>query len=558
MGILRIDHPDIKEFITCKQNLTRFTNFNISVAVTDAFMQAVKDASSFHLRNPRTGEVTATVPAVEIMELIVKNAHAVGDPGLLFIDRVNETNPTPHLGQFESTNPCGEQPLLPYESCNLGSVNLTEMIDHSGDKPIVDWSKLARTVHLAVRFLDNVIEVNRFPLDSITDMTRRTRKIGLGVMGFADMLIRLGVAYDSEESEHLADQLMSFVTSQARNESRHLAEIRGAFPAFEGSVYDQTGETPLRNATTTTVAPTGTISILASCSSGIEPLFALAYTRNVLDGQSLTEFHPYFKDMATHAGILDDDLISEVLQHQSIADIDRVPPPLKRIFRTTSDISVDWHIRIQAAFQRHTDNAVSKTINLPHEAELDDVAHAYMTAWESGCKGITIYRDGSRAEQVLSVSGKKKSEPQTDRPVIQPRPRPPVTTGATEKLVTGCGNLYVTVNRDEDGLCEVFCQMGRSGGCTASQSEAISRLISLSLRSGIKLDEIISQLKGIRCPSPIWQNGKMILSCADAIATALARHLERNGKNEKNEIPVLTIDDIDPQNSREERIVGNV
>ncbi len=530
MGILRIDHPDIREFVTCKNDGARFTNFNISVAVTDAFMEAVAADGTFSVVNPRTGDIVSEERARALFDLIVENAHASGDPGVIFIDRINESNPLPHLGRIESTNPCGEQPLLPYESCNLGSVNLSRMLAERDGETVIDWERLDRTVRLAVRFLDNVIEVNRFPLAKIAEMSRATRKIGLGVMGFADMLIALGVRYDSEEAERLAGEVMAFIDDRSKKESRRLAVERGPFPAFEGSVYDQRDEKPLRNATTTTIAPTGTISIISSCSSGIEPLFALAYRRTILEGKELSEFHPRFRAMAEEAGILDDELEREILENTGIGHRTDLPGPFTELFRTAGEIPVEWHVRIQAAFQRHTDNAVSKTINFSRAAAVQDVAAAYRLAHEAGLKGITIFRDGSRDAQVLTTGAPKteKAPPATGRPRIKPRPRPSLTTGATEKLVTGCGNLYVTVNRDESGLCEVFCQMGRSGGCTSSQSEAISRLISIALRSGVRLEEIVSQLKGIRCPSSIWHNGRLILSCSDAIATALSRYVEEN------------------------------
>jgi ribonucleoside-diphosphate reductase alpha chain len=422
---------------------------------------------------------------------------------------------------------CGEQPLLPYESCNLGSINLAKMITTSEGNPSVDWAKLGRTVHLAVRFLDNVIEVNRYPLPKIADMTRKTRKIGLGVMGFADMLITMGIPYDSAESEALAEEVMSFIDVESKAESSHLAVLRGAFPAFAGSRYEKEGLPPLRNATTTTVAPTGTISIIAGCSSGIEPLFAVAFTRRVLDGKALTELHPRFRELMERAQRDNTAVFDAVAGSPSIQHIAGIPEEIQRVFRTASDIPVEWHIRLQAAFQRYTDNAVSKTINFPHDATIGEVAAAYQLAYEHHLKGVTIYRDGSRESQVLTTART------TDKAITaasrKPRPRPPVTHGTTEKIKTGCGNLYVTINSDSEGLCEVFCQMGRSGGCTSSQSEAISRLISLALRSGVSLEEIVSELKGIRCPSPIWQNGRMILSCADAVASALNGHIENGG-----------------------------
>jgi len=434
-------------------------------------------------------------------------------------------------------------------------VNLSLVVTGRNGRPEIDWERLGGIVRLAVRFLDNVIEVNRFPLPKIAEVTKKTRKIGLGVMGFADMLIRLGIPYDSEEAERVAEEVMAFIDAESKAESRHLAELRGPFPLFGESTYASAGEPPLRNATTTTIAPTGTISIIASCSSGIEPLFALSYKRNVLDGKELLEFHPLFRETAEKSGLLDEKLERELSESGRIGHVPEIPEPVRRLFRTAGEIPVEWHIRIQSAFQRHTDNAVSKTINFPREATVQDVSAAFMLAYESGLKGITIYRDGAKEHQVLTTEKGGEPGPGTGkRKPLEPRPRPPVTYGTTEKIVTGCGNLYVTVNRDADGLCEVFCQMGRSGGCTASQSEAISRLISLALRSGVKLEEIVSQLKGIRCPSSIWSNGKLILSCSDAIATALSRYLGDSDvvKAGPPEIPVL------PRDADSEELAGKL
>jgi len=540
MGILRVDHPDIREFITCKNEGGKLSNFNISVALTDAFIEAVQKKGDYNIVNPRTGEIAGSENALEIFKLIVENAHKSGDPGIVFIDRINDANQLSHIGPIESTNPCGEQPLLPYESCNLGSINLSRMTLAGPAGPEIDWAHIAQTVHLAVRFLDNVIEVNKYPLAVIAENTLKSRKIGLGVMGFADLLIMLDIGYDSVGAEELAEKIMAFVDDESKAESRHLAEKRGAFPAFEGSVYDRNGEAALRNATTTTIAPTGTISILAGCSSGIEPLFALAYKRNVLDGKQLSEFNPGLLDAAEQRGLLDDSFRRKVTETGMISQLEDVPADMKRIFRTAGEIPVEWHIRIQAAFQRHIDNAVSKTINFPREAAVSEVAAAYLMAHDAGLKGITIYRDGSKESQVLTTEKSEETPaPASGRTTLEPRPRPSVTHGSTEKIITGCGNLYVTVNEDENGLCEVFCQMGRSGGCTSSQSEAISRLISIALRSGVKLEEIVSQLKGIRCPSSLWSNGRLILSCSDAVATALSRYLDTGNGDTSNSIPLL-------------------
>ena len=405
-------------------------------------------------------------------------------------------------------------------NCNLGSINLARMVDMSGDKPAVDYRKLGEVVSLAVRFLDDVIDANRYPLPVIEERTKGNRKIGLGVMGFADMLILLGIPYDSEEALQLAEDVMSFIRQESVKASRELAQERGPFPNFPGSVFDKNGEPPIRNATTTTVAPTGTISIIAGCSSGIEPLFAVAFTRRVLDGEELVETHPLFEAMAVQQGFYSQELMKMVAMHGSVQGIPEVPEGVKRLFMTALDIDPEWHVRMQAAFQKHTHNAVSKTINLRHSASVEDVAKVYRMAYELGCKGLTVFRTGSRESQVLNV-GPKQEQPKE----IEPRPRPQVTRGRTERIKTGCGNLYVTINEDSVGLCEVFASMGKSGGCAASQSEAVARLVSIALRSGVKPESIIKELRGIRCPSPSWQNGGMVLSCADALGIVMADYL---------------------------------
>lgn len=530
MGVLRIDHPDILNFIRCKAD-GDFANFNISVALTEKFMEAVKAGTAYDLVNPRDKAVVGELDAREVYDLIVEMAWATGDPGIIFIDRINRDNPTPRLGEIESTNPCGEQPLLPYEACNLGSLNLAKFVRLTENGSEVDWDRLADVVHRGVRFLDDVIEVNEYPLPAIDELARGNRKIGLGVMGWADMLIRMGLGYDSEDGVALGEKVMGFIDAEAKLASRKLAEARGAFPNFERSVYDSPGGFPMRNATVTTIAPTGTLSIIANCSSGVEPLFAVSYVRTVMDNDRLVEVNPLFEDIAVKRGFYSRELMQVIADHGSVQGIGEVPADVQRAFVTAHDISPDWHLRMQAAFQKHTDNAVSKTVNFGHEATAEDVKHVYDLAYELGVKGVTIYRDGSKEGQVLTTG--KSSRPSTAADVavvvrgeIEPRPRPPITIGRTEKIQTGCGNLYVTVNWDEHGVCEVFTQMGKSGGCASSQSEALSRLISVSLRAGVDPEAIIKHLRGIRCPSPSWAEGGKVLSCADGVGIVLEHALQ--------------------------------
>ena len=530
MGVLRIDHPDILKFIKCKAD-GDFANFNISVALTEDFMEAVRSGDSYELRNPRSKEAAGFLDAREVYELIVQMAWSTGDPGIIFIDRINRDNPTPHLGEIESTNPCGEQPLLPYEACNLGSVNLSQFVRFTESGTDVDWDRLADVVHRGVRFLDDVIEVNRYPLPQIDELARGNRKIGLGVMGWADMLIKMGLGYDSDEAVALGEKVMGFIDAEGKSASRALAATRGAFPNFEGSVYDTPGGAAIRNATVTTIAPTGTLSIIANCSSGVEPLFAVSYVRTVMDNDRLVEVNPLFEDIAIKRGFYSRELMQLIADHGTVKGIEEVPAGVQGAFVTAHDISPDWHLRMQAAFQKYTDNAVSKTVNFGHEATPDDVRHVYDLAYELGVKGVTIYRDGSKENQVLTTgkSGKIGAESESGllrAGEIEPRPRPAITVGRTEKVQTGCGNLYVTVNWDEQGVCEVFTQMGKSGGCASSQSEALSRLISVSLRAGVDPDAIIKHLRGIRCPSPAWAEGGKVLSCADGVGIVLEHALE--------------------------------
>ena len=553
MGILRVDHQDIMEFITCKEDDKSITNFNISVAVTDNFMQKVISGEDYDLIDPHSGKPVKKLNARDVFELIIKQAHKNGEPGIIFIDRMNKDNPTPNIGQIESTNPCGEQPLLPYESCNLSSINLAKILVEKNGKNEVDWDKLAKTTHAAVHFLDNVIDMNRYPVKRIEQMTKANRKIGLGVMGFADMLIGLGIPYNSDEAVGLAEKLMKFILEEAQKASVELAKKRSAFSNFKDSIYSCGAA--IRNATLTTIAPTGTLSIIASCSSGIEPIFSICYYRKVLDGAKLMEVNPYFEKIAKERGFYSKELMENISSRSSIQDMEEIPSDVRKVFVTAHDITPIWHIKMQAAFQKFTHNAVSKTVNFAYEATPEDVKEVYMLAYKSGCKGVTIYRDRSRQEQVLNIDrgaitteanieviqGTKDAVEKQERnegldkalqllqpakEKIAPRPRPKVVCGTTTKVQTGCGNLYVTINEDEDGRpFEVFTQMGKAGGCAASQLEAVGRLVSLALRSDIDIRSIIDQLEGIRCPSPSWEKCGRIFSCADAIGKVIERIL---------------------------------
>ncbi|MBI5739991.1 MAG: vitamin B12-dependent ribonucleotide reductase [Nitrospirae bacterium] len=547
MGILRVDHPDIIDFISAKDNDSRLNNFNLSVGITDAFMKGVERDEEYDLINPHSKKPVRRVRAREVFNLIVQHAWKNGEPGIIFLDRMNQSNPTPSAGQIESTNPCGEQPLLAYESCNLGSINLAKFVTNApyteGDRAAadyhahIDWDSLRDTVHRAVHFLDNVIVINKYPLKKIEEATKANRKIGLGVMGWADMLIQLGIPYNSEDAAKLANEVMKFINAESKRQSSFLSDERGTFPNFDISVYRD--RTPLRNATTTTIAPTGTLSIIAGCSSGIEPLFAVAFVRNVLEGTKLYEVNPHFESIAKERGFWSRELIDKIAEKGSLHGIDEVPDDVKKVFITAHDISPLDHIRTQAAFQKHVDNAVSKTVNFSHDASPKDVEDVYFLAYGLGCKGVTVYRDGSREEQVLST-GKTRTEhvqqsvePRPEEPVkITPKKRPEVIKGTTRLMKTGCGNLYVTINEDEKGnLFELFTQMGKAGGCASSQAEAIGRLVSLALRSNIEPDELAKQLKGISCHSPAWANGGKISSCSDAISKAIERYAEVGNKS---------------------------
>lgn len=545
MGMMSIEHPDILKFIHAKVDSTAFTNFNFSVKVTDAFMKQLEDdPDALHVViNPRTKKRCVIPRSVnigsytlddllpenqatddcftvrEVWDMIIKNAHATGEPGICFIDRVNEDNPTPHIGQIEATNPCGEQPLLPYEACNLGSINVSKFIIK--DRHDLDWDSLAKTIQLAVRFLDDVVDVNHYPIPEIKKVTLGNRKIGLGIMGFADTLILLGIRYGSEEAAEFAEKLASFIQKRAHRASEELAKERGCFPNWKGSTWDTKHHRPMRNAGCTTIAPTGSISIIAECSSGIEPIFALATKRRVLDGQEFIQLHPLIEELGTEGNWLTDSVRAKLAQGISPHEIPEIPGELVEALVTAHEIAPEWHVKIQAAFQRYTDNAVSKTVNLPVDATVDAVNRVYRLAFESNCKGITVYRDGCRENQIIAVAHNNR-KPATAG--LDARPRVRTTEGSTTKFRMGCGTLFVTVNNDAQGVCEVFANLGKAGGCPA-QSEATCRAVSVALRCGVKPEVLIEQLKGIRCLSAIARKkGNKdidVLSCPDAIARAL-------------------------------------
>lgn len=570
MGILRIDHPDIIDFITSKKDTSKLNNFNISVAITEDFMKHAIENEDYPLMNPRNGSVVKYLNAAEVFDLIVETAWSSGEPGIIFIDRINKLNPVPGAGIIEATNPCGEQPLLPFESCNLGSINLGRFIKNGksgifdgkfnaipetasgvSDKDLrerlelIDFDLLKKTVHTAVHFLDNVIEKNNYPLDKIRETTLSNRKIGLGIMGYADTLIKLGIPYDSEIALNVAEKIMGFIDSESKAKSEELGLKRGSFANFDGSVWKKKGYKAMRNGTTTTIAPTGTISIIAGASGGIEPLFALAYERHVLDKQTLVEMDKNLKGTLETAGLYSENLINYIVEKGSVGiayegKIKDILPQdafqyLSRVFVTSHDIAPKWHVMTQAAFQKHTDNAVSKTVNFPKTAKKEDIREVYTLAYKLNLKGITVYRDGSRGEQVLTAGSSDKASgggtggacaENGPAKQIEPRKRPDMIHGVTIKTTTGCGPLYVTINFDEKGNpFEIFNSIGKSGGCAQSQTESTGRMVSLALRSGIGAEEIVGQLKGIRCNVPYGFGTNIIYSCADAIGKALEKSL---------------------------------
>ncbi len=531
MAILRVDHPDIMEFIHCKADNRSLNNFNISVAVSDEFMEAVAAGTTYDLLDPRDGAKTGRLDARQVYQALVEQAWRNGDPGIIFIDRINRDNPTPSLGPIESTNPCGEQPLLPMEACNLGSINLACFVSAGGGTVEIDYHALKETVWNAIRFLDDTIDASRYPLEQISEMVKANRKVGLGVMGFADMLFQLMIPYDSEEALEVAETVMAFIQDEAHSASAALAEERGPFPNWDVSVYKEKGLPPMRNATTTTIAPTGTLSIIAGCSSGIEPLFALSFVRTVMDDDRLVEVNPYFEQALRKNGLYSDELMDAVARQGSIRKMEQIPEKLRRVFATAHDVAPQWHVRMQAAFQKYTDNAVSKTVNLPADAGVEDVRQIYDLAYELGCKGVTIYRDGSKDNQVLAVASDAESGSRTVRLVKE---RPETLKGFTTKIKTGLGQLYLTVTEHEGRPFEVFATIGKSGRSTTAKTEAIGRLVSLALRSGVEVCEIVDQLKGIGGEHPVFQEGGLVLSIPDAIARVLEKHYLKPGERSKD------------------------
>lgn len=562
MGILAYNHPDILEFIDAKVDGKTLSNFNISVGVNEEFMELAEKGLEYDLIDPHTKKAMKRVNAREVLDKIAKNAWATGDPGLIFLDRINHANPTPHIGTIESTNPCGELPLLPYESCNLGSINLSKMVYERKGKYFVDYDKLEETVKNGIHFLDNVIDMNRYPLEKIEEMTKGNRKIGLGVMGWADMLAMMGIPYDSEDALNLADKVMGFINTKAKSASVELAKIRGTFPNFKGSIYD-TGkdEDKVRNASWTTIAPTGTLSTLSDCNGGIEPFFMIVYSRgSIYDAEGkptikmLVE-NEIFKRIAIKRGFYSEELMAKIAETGSVQHIDEVPDDVKRVFVTSHDISYEWHLRMQSAFQKHVTNAVSKTINFPNNATVDDIKKSYQLAYKLGnIKGITVYRDGCKQNQVLSaVETPKETKPSvtTADDIIAKlnAPRPRKIAGTTDRIETPVGKLYVTINKANGRLYEIFLNIGKAGADITADAEGYGRLLSMLVKIGVPLELIVEQLRGIGGSGSIGFGKERVRSLPDGIARVLEMYLE---DNPEESVPSLN------GNSSEPKISGNL
>ncbi|NLB63849.1 MAG: vitamin B12-dependent ribonucleotide reductase [Fibrobacter sp.] len=567
MGMMSITHPDIITFIYAKQDLSAFTNFNISIKVTNEWMEAYKAApDDAHIVTNFRTDVQYVLPKSivpgeydisklisledyqnkpeaervevwtrrEVFAVIVDCAWRTGEPGLIFIDNINKANPTPHIGEIEATNPCGEQPLLPYEACNLGSINVAHFVQKIDGEISYDWEALKECVHISTRFLDNVIEANRYPLTEIEEMCYQNRKIGLGIMGFADALFKLEIPYNSEAGVEFGAKVMKCINDEAHNASEELAKVRGNFPSWEGSIWDTKHQRPMRNSAATTVAPTGTISIIANCSGGIEPLFSLAFVRQVLDGQKLVEINPYFEKIAKDRGFYSQELMERIAEEGSIAHIDSIPQDIRDIFVCSHDIAPIWHVRMQGAFQKHCDSSISKTINLPHDADRALVEEVYMQAWDLNCKGITVYRDGCRTMQPMTLT-KKEKPAEASLPVKRnpedfvprkPMRTPNILSAVRIRQATPFGHMHVTLTVDpmHNRELEVFAQLGKAGDVAASDLEAISRLTSLYLRLGGSISDIIDQLEGIGSHMSVPTRDGRVMSLADALGKTLHKY----------------------------------
>ena len=579
MAVMDVHHPNILDFIECKTIEGQIHNFNISVGASDEFMEAVKNGTeySLYVKSDPADEnsekvVAGRLDAREVFGKIVHGAWLNGEPGMIFLDEVNRNSPVKHVGMITATNPCGEQPLLPNESCNLGSIDVAKFVKDSDGKVEIDWNKLSKTIRLTTRFLDNVIDGNKYAIPEIEEMNLGTRKLGLGVMGFADLLVKLGISYDSDEGVEIGRKIMAFFKEESDNESRDLAIERGPFPKWAGSDMEKRGEEPLRNACRLTVAPTGTISMIAGASSGIEPIFSLAYRKhNILEGETLFYVDKNFENICRYENIYSEDLMEYLSDGGSLQDRLDVPDNVKNLFHTAADISPTYHVLMQSAFQESTDAGISKTINFPNEATIQDVENAYMLAWETKCKGITVYRSGSRQVEVLT-SGHDTSNDKTREDLngevtneeldnilpeksvngyITPMDRPQELYGITSRVKTGRGNLYVTINMAGDKPFEIFTTHGKAGGNDAAMAEAVSRVSSLCLRSGLDPKEIIEQLRGIT-DIPAWDEGNLVRSVPDALAMVLEKVVSNNSSsviNEATQKSMFSINNSESQSS---------
>lgn len=570
MAILNADHPNIEDFIECKDDLTSITHYNISIGASDKFMNAVKEDMDWELIDPHDKVSIKTIKARELFEKIAKHAWLSGDPGMYFIDIAEKGNTTPSLGTMDATNPCGEQPLIPFETCNMGHINVSKFVNGfpfiekenirslsiDDRMDMINWDRLREVVKIAVRFLDNIIDVNNYPISEIEEMTKKTRNIGVGIMGFTDMLIKLGVVYGSDESMDAAERIMEFINDEAHKASIDLGKEKGSFPAFHDSVWVKQVDF-MRNTRVTTIAPTGTISIIADCNPGIEPIFALGYRRkNSMGGTDQEVIDPLFEKVAKARGFHSPELMHKISDGAHLHDIAsefNIPEDVVEVFKTTHEIKPESHVYLQAAFQKYVDSAVSKTINLPNNATWRDIARVYQLAWETGCKGITIFRDGSK-DPALQVGTKEKAQskpvqnaaptPTTNgdtapRNSLDSRERAAVTHGKTYEVKTEQGKLFITINEDDKGLCETFLTIGKSGSFTAGYTEAIGRLISMALRSGVKPEIVIKALQGIRTSTPTFNKGMIVYSVPDAIAKTLKKHIDEK----KNQISMLKVEE---------------